>query len=334
MLLKPGGHILAFGGSRTYHGVASAIEQAGGEIRDSFLTMIASDDAVLRFMDSLSPEQIAAFFRCIEESQFGGLLAWVYGSGFPKSHNQDGEWEGWGTALKPAFEPIVMAQRPFDGSVAANLGRHGVGAINIDGCRVPTDEDLNGGAYSGALRRRGEYTSTDTAQEAVPLSRLNRGAGEYVQPAGRWPANVIHDGSDEVLEVFARAGARGAKAPVTGDEPSMAVETDGRVYKPRMRTPGAFHADAGSAARFFYCAKATKAERAGSKHPTVKPIALMRYLCRLVTPKGGLILDPFAGTGTTGQAALEEGCRAILIEREAEYVADIRRRLQLGEAAE
>lgn len=306
-VLKPGGHLLAFAGTRTQHRMAVRIEDAGFEIRD--------------------------------------MIAWVYGSGFPKSldvskaidkaagaervaygvrtyadghvqrsspdklrppigtfeRTQDGRfvtapateaakrWQGWGTALKPAMEPITVARKPLVGTVAENVLTHGTGTLNIDGCRVQTDDELNGGAYSGHERERAERTSTDTAPGAVPLSRLNRGVGEYVQPTGRWPANLIHDGSDEVVGLL------------------------------------------GDAARFFYCAKASKRDRgADNKHPTVKPTDLMRYLCRLVTPPGGVVLDPFAGSGSTGKAVVLEGFRFVGIEREAEYVDIARARMAVA----
>lgn len=139
---------------------------------------------------------------------------------------------------------------------------------------------------------------------------------------GRWPANVIHDGSEEVLAAF--PAEAGAAAPVRGTEASAAIKN---AYGERERVPGAFHADSGSAARFFYSAKADASDRLGSKHPTVKPTDLMAYLCRLVTPPGGTVLDPFAGSGSTGMACMREGFDCILIEREAEYVADIQRRI-------
>ena len=274
-LMKPGGHLVAFGGTRTHHRIWCAIEDAGFEVRDT--------------------------------------LAWLYGSGFPKSHNAG---DGWGTALKPAFEPIILARKPLAGTVAANVREHGTGAINVDGCRVATADDLNGGAYSGELRRRDEYTPTD-CDGAVPLSRLNRGAGEYQQPSGRWPANVAHDGSEEVLQAFPESVSNSG-----GDRGVSQIWGSAHGNQPRGG-----HDDSGSAARFFYCAKADADDRIGSKHPTVKPVALMRWLVRLVTPKGGLVLDPFAGTGTTGVAAIREGMRAILIEREAEYHADIQTRI-------
>jgi site-specific DNA-methyltransferase (adenine-specific) len=228
---------------------------------------------------------------------------WVYGSGFPKSHNIG---NGWGTALKPACEPIVLARKPLsEKTVAANVLEWGTGAINVDGCRVAAEDGAN---FARPVNHTGIHEGWDRPWKAT---------------LGRWPANLIHDGSAEVLAGF----------------PETAKSTD------RPRNNGAFdsvakghdyphttfgHNDSGSAARFFYCAKASKAERLGSKHPTVKPLKLMQYLIRLVTPPGGTVLDPFAGSGTTGQAALNEGCHAILIEREPEYQIDIQRRLESG----
>lgn len=181
------------------------------------------------------------------------MIAWVYGQGFPKSRN--GEWGG--TALKPAMEPITVARKPLVGTAEQNWRRYGTGALNIDECRVGVE--MHGGA------------------QAEPT---------YV---GRWPANLIHDGGDEVLAAFPAAG---------------------------------------SAARFFYCAKASKADREeGNAHPTVKPTDLMRYLCRLVTPRGGIVLDPFTGSGSTGKAAVLEGFDFIGIEREVQYVEIARRRI-------
>ena len=277
-VLKPGGHVVAFSGTRTQHRQVCAIEDAGFEIRDTVLDIIASDTFVAGFLASLSEEQLRAFARVVEEADVGGMLAWAFGSGFPKSHNQVGDWEGWGSALKPAFEPICVARKPLVGTIAANLAAHRVGALNIDGCIVGV--------------------------------------------AGRWPANLVHDGSDEVVAAF--PADAGAFAPVRGTEPSAVNKT---VYGERARVGSLHHGDRGSAARFFYSAKADAEDRLGSKHPTVKPVALMAWLCRLVTPPGGVVLDPFAGTGTTGQAAMREGFDAILIERDAGYVADIHRRL-------
>ena len=316
-VLKPGGHVVAFSGTRTYHRMACAIEDAGFEIRDQ--------------------------------------LAWAYGSGFPKSHDvskaidkaagfwrgragavkiaeqvakgteyeraEKGEpvtadaraWEGWGTALKPAWEPICLARKPLVGTVAENVLAHGVGALNVDGCRV--GDDVRVAAFTSLAPCAGDrFGDADT-------SAARRGTqGEPKTYVGRWPANIVHDGSDEVTTAF------GDTAPSRIGKPRGADAGDGWG----MTRAGAEYDDSGSAARFFYTAKADADDRLGSKHPTVKPVDLMRWLVRLVTPKGGTVLDPFAGTGTTGHAAFLEGFSAILIEREAEYRADIARRMALA----
>jgi site-specific DNA-methyltransferase (adenine-specific) len=272
-VLKPGAYLLAFGGTRTFHRLASAIEDAGFEIRDQ--------------------------------------IGWAYGSGFPKSHNLG---EGRGTALKPAWEPICLARKPLIGTNAENIARFGTGGLNIDECRVEGENTTTKNRTAGG-RSREQYRTGTTFGGNVPTDH------------GRWPANLIHDGSDEVLAAFSEAPGQQREvnetfAPKTG----TAVYGD---YGPRPRVLP--RDDGGSAARFFYTAKADAEDRIGSKHPTVKPLDLMQYLVRLVTPKGGLVLDCFAGTGTTGEAAWREGMRALLIEAEPEYQADIARRMELAE---
>jgi site-specific DNA-methyltransferase (adenine-specific) len=278
-VMKPGGHLLSFSGTRTYHRMVVAIEDAGFEIRDQ--------------------------------------IGWLYGSGFPKSHNLDGNWDGWGTALKPAWEPIVMARKPFTGTVAANVLKHGTGGLNIAACRVAGDESTKRSANIIGVQQCGGANHRPQ-HDSDPQPRVNG------SDLGRWPANVIPDGSDEVMEAFAAHGEK------TSGGDRRSPKTAG-IYGAfaGMEAPREFAANKGTASRFFYCAKASKTDRCGSKHPTVKPVALMRYLCRLVTPPGGTVLDPFAGSGTTGQAAVEEGFDVVLIEREAEYCADIRHRLAL-----
>jgi site-specific DNA-methyltransferase (adenine-specific) len=309
-LLPPGGHLVAFSGTRTYHRMACAIEDAGFEIRDMLVDLVASDAAVATFMASLNDEQRSAFLRCIAESGFGGMLAWLYGSGFPKSHNLDGAWDGWGTALKPALEPICFARKPLEGTVAATVAKYGTGAINIDACRVGNDGGTKGcdaGPSKGILG-----------------NGLNGTFGQPVPGLGRWPANVVHDGSDEVRGAFPLAG--GQLRPVTGVERAhRTVNAYGTFNGSREgQVP---RGDTGRADRFFYSSKADADDRLGSKHPTVKPVDLIRWLVRLVTPPRGTVLDPFAGSGTTGMACMAEGFDCVLVEREAEYAADIRRRI-------
>lgn len=259
-------------------------------------------------------------------------LQWLYGSGFPKSHDVAKglskqlagpslceEWSGWGTALKPAVEPICLARKPLCGTVAANVLAHGTGALNIDGCRVAIDPQ------SDMSQIRTMHRNVRDADDGWGMSTVSGDIPQVVRPEGRWPANAIHDGSDEVVACF--PDSAGQQGDVRGTEPSS-VTAD--IYgKFSGRVAAAARNDSGSAARFFYTAKADANDRIGSKHPTVKPVDLMQWLCRLVTPPGGTILDPFSGTGSTGEAAFREGFNAVLIEREDEYQADIRRRMAL-----
>jgi DNA modification methylase len=219
------------------------------------------------------------------------------------------EWEGWGTALKPAFEPIVLARKPLsEPTVAANVLKWRTGALNIDGCRVGTGGDK--GIWPITKRRHDDVTFTLQPTETDTTK-------------GRWPANVVTDGSDEVVGLFPSAGGQQGRAKIGGKKGGAIYGDFGENFSSNPEPRG----DSGSAARFFYSAKASKADRAGSKHPTVKPIALMQWLARLITPPGGTVLDPFAGSGTTGAAAVAEGFSAILCEQESEYVADIKRRI-------
>lgn len=345
-VLKPGGHVLAFSGTRTYHRLACAIEDAGFEIRDqigwAYGSGFPKSHDVSKAMDKASGVD--------REDKFGGAIdrrigptgnkkcevcnKWlVSGSPCKCPRPQDEavsdaarEWQGWGTALKPAWEPIVVARKPLIGTVAENVLKYGTGAINIDECRIETSESLNGGAYASS-GGRGAMAGDEREGKALGMFQPGKTAEkEFTQPQGRFPANIIHDGSEEVLACF--PADAGASAPVRGTESSMA--SVGNVTGERNRVPGAFHSDSGSAARFFYTSKADAEDRLGSKHPTVKPLDLMQYLVRLVTPKNGTVLDPFAGTGTTGEAAWREGMNAILIEREEEYQADIARRMELA----
>ena len=358
-VLKPGGHLIAFSGSRTYHRMAVAIEDAGFEIRDQIM--------------------------------------WVYGSGFPKSHNisktldksENNEvwennaygggnskcdkcgkwmisgspcqcpkpiiefktaaakqWQGWGTALKPAHEPMVLARKPLIGTVANNVLTFGVGGLNIDGSRVAATETLARPFNEANNQTFGKYEKF----------------GNPIEPTGRFPANFIHDGSDEVVALFPDTGKSGVaiNRNRTGKKPNEVYEGGWGNLNEDVG-----FADSGSAARFFYCAKASKKDRnegladlesksagfstryclecgknvpqAGScgcnagiemrppnpqqnHHPTVKPTTLMQYLVRLVTPPNGIVLDPFLGSGSTGKAAMYEGFNFVGIELTPEYL--------------
>lgn len=278
-VLKPGGHLLSFGSPRTWHRLTSAVEDAGFEIRDS--------------------------------------IAWLYGSGFPKSLDvskaaEAEAWKGWGTALKPAFEPVVVARKPLAGTVASNVLAHGTGALNIDATRVNSH---SGGP--GTTPR----SSVDGRRESMAgaMDRV-----EYDGSKGRWPTNVVLDESQaDVLDQ--QSGERPAGGKVTGNQTSRTGASG--IYSEYGAVENSPYGDTGGASRFFpmfrYEAKAGSSERPnvnGAVHPTVKPLALMRWLVRLVTPPGGVVLEPFAGSGTTVEACLIEGFRCLAIEREAEYL--------------
>ena len=284
-VLKPGGHLLSFAGTRTHHRMAVRIEDAGFQIRDMVAWVYGS--GFPKSLDvSKAIDKVAGAEREVVGTKDANLLAVAPGQENDRSRtslditapatDEAKQWEGWGTALKPAFEPITLARKPFAGTVAQNVLEHGTGALNIDGCRVGNETIKT----QGGDKFPGVYGTYATCKESTHI--------------GRWPSNLIHDGSDEVVGLF----------PVS-------------------------NGDTGSAARFFYCAKASKADRgADNRHPTVKPTDLMRYICRLITPPGGIVLDPFAGSGSTGKAAALEGFGFIGIEREAEYVEIARARIE------
>ena len=284
-VLKPGGYLLAFAGTRTQHRMAVRIEDAGFEIRDMIAWMYGSG-----FPKSLNVSKGFDRQAGILKPEFKGFT--VAGS----SHNPNisktiptkgyvppapvtdeaKQWQGWGTALKPAMEPITMARKPFKGTVADNVQAYGTGAINIDGCRIETDDCLNCGTMGGVF-------GNGMATVKKPIG------------TGRWPANVLHDGGDDVL--------RGI----------------------------------GEDARFFYCSKSTNEDRNDgcdhNFHPTVKPTDLMRHLCRMVTPPGGTVLDPFTGSGSTGRGAVLEGFRFIGCEMDADYIKIAKARILAAEKA-
>ena len=229
------------------------------------------------------------------------------------------QWNGWGTALKPAWEPIILCRKPLEGTVANNVQKWGVGGINIDGGRVSTTLEettkLNNGRQSNRTLRAGEV--------AKGFGMKPEGLKDTEQnPLGRFPANIIHDGSEEVLEPF--PDFKGQCGDLRAGIPKQAYNCYGdygQTTEMRKRN------DSGSAARFFYCAKASKSERgADNKHPTVKPLALMRYLCKLITPQKGIVLDPFMGSGSTGVAAYQEGFNftGFELEKDSFETADLR----------
>jgi DNA modification methylase len=389
---KPGAHLLAFGGTRTYHRLACAIEDAGWEIRDCvmwvygsgfpkshdvskaidkmdaaeeqkarrhrFTAWVRSTGATARQIDEATGTRMGSHYtthptqpaimtrehleqcrhllrdvpqwvereadvRSVESKAFASrevvdaremrdtkevrISCAASAAGYDSTSrvvvqitapatDAARQWSGWGTALKPAWEPIIVARKPLCGTVAENVLTHGTGGINVDGCRVASHDiscDLDYDCSCGA-------------------------AGE-----GRWPANVIHDGSREIVDQFPQTASGSRKAGrylVAAEQGRFGEFGEGQMPE--------IVGDSGSAARFFYCAKASKADRGiDNKHPTVKPTALMRYLCRLITPPGGVVLDPFTGSGSTGKAAVCEGFDFVGIEREAEYVEIARARI-------
>jgi site-specific DNA-methyltransferase (adenine-specific) len=217
------------------------------------------------------------------------------------------------------MEPITVARKPLVGTVAANVLEHGTGAINVDGCRVQHGDDVD---LTAVQRQQAEGTGVAVGKGFVG-SIIGKEIPMY-KPGGRWPANLIHDGSEEVVGLFPQTTSGKMKPTHTNAARSVYGQNAADGYT-TMETYG----DSGSAARFFYCAKASKRDRdEGNNHPTVKPTDLMRYLCRLVTPPNGTILDPFTGSGSTGKAAMLEGFQFIGIEREAEYVEIAKARIE------
>ena len=472
-VLKPGGYLVAFSGTRTYHRMACAIEDGGFDIRDQLAWVYGSgfpkSHDVSKGIDKAGGHKRATEYEPnFGNNTFGkGMGGGKHGaSSDPAVTDAARQWQGWGTALKPAWEPICLARKPIEGTNVENVLRWGTGALNVDGCRVVTADDLNGGTYARA-------TSVSGKSGSLGGGPLKNAAGVFVQPTGRWPANLVHDGSDEVLAAFpqTKGSANGGSAERNSQASEEYWGEGGGGFKQGRSTIG--HGDSGSAARFFYTSKAGENDRIYSRveevklqwisasgpcqvklqadtelslekaivvsastdgngwntflsgstiealfqtaskfiiatktsstttsriwsfltrlltnaciagascetvsggsraesaesgaqsitiilgkmaslpgashalsgtpftisvcerlhsHPTCKPVDLMRWLVRLVTPPKGTCLDPFAGTGTTGEAAWREGMNAVLIEREPEYQADIARRMTL-----
>jgi DNA modification methylase len=359
-ILKPGGHLLAFAGTRTQHRMAVRIEDAGFEIRDMIAWVYGSGFPkslnIGKAVDKLQGNDREVVGENPNHRKTSGLLELRFQDGKESSTITKGQspYEGWGTALKPALEPITVARKPIQGTVADNVLKHGTGGINIDACRVGKDKRIQ---LSGQAMKPGKSTFVGLHQSERPIGYL-----QTVQ--GRFPANFIHDGSNEVLQMFPSANKNG-KLTIGGTP----RKNGGHILNGTSDRTNSIMSfgDSGSAARFFYCAKASKSERdfglnelkinqttgggggigdylndvnsasgkygsekapAKNNHPTVKPIELMRYLCRLVTPSKGIILDPFMGSGTTLLAAYKEGFNCIGIEKDSEYAKIAEARLK------
>lgn len=376
---KPGAHLLAFGGTRTFHRLICAIEDAGWEIRDCIMWVYGSgfpksldvSKAIDKAAGEAREDAIAGGHKGMHgsEDRFSeghrelkravkpqvGMGALTRGTPVTDSAKQ---WQGWGTALKPSWEPIIVARKPIVGTVAANTLQFGTGGINVDGCRVETSEQLQGSTVRNDIRGGNFANGHSPNPGDIPQYEQNN--------LGRWPANLIHDGSEEVIACF--PDAPGQQADISFSAPSArtknafgAMNRDGEATAEKRYTneggtnfaamPGQRRFDSGSAARFFYCAKASREDRneglgdmpekpllwssgtqnpgsfqatgtnraSQNHHPTVKPTALMRYLCRLVTPPGGNVFDLFMGSGSTGKAALLEGFRFVGCDFDTEH---------------
>lgn len=338
-VLKPGGHLLAFGGTRTWHRLACGIEDAGLEVRDSIHWIYGSgfpksldvgkaiDKAAgaQREVIGSSPDSYerAASSWQAEDGRPHGMVGRAEGPRLitAPATADAARWDGWGTALKPAHELVIVARKPLAGTVAGNVLAHGTGALNIDACRL-----------SSAANDDGKNPHTRGGFGHGDATVYGDGAGSDFKPgAGRWPPNVLL-GPEAAAELDRQSG-------VTASQRSMRGDLHGEVYGGGHGPPGPStmrgHADSGGASRFFpvfrYQAKASAFERPrgddGTAHPTVKPVDLMAWLARLVTPPGGLVLDPFAGSGTTAEACIVEGFRCVLIERDPAYAGLIQARL-------
>ena len=360
-VLKPGGHLLAFAGTRTQHRMAVRIEDAGFEIRDVIAWVYGSGFPksldVSKAIDKAAGAEREVVGRAIRpdgttRETVGGrestpfVASAVDGDAFITAPATEAakQWAGWGTALKPALEPITLARKPPIGTIAANVLEHGTGGLNIGACRVETNPEVDDPRLGG----KGDWSSDKMAKNVYEGGYAGDRVGS--SPLGRFPANFIHDNSEEVVELFPESNSARIGNP---HNPHRGVNHNATSYGQGDGKETNDYRDSGSAARFFYCAKASKKDRdegcdnmplkacgmmeddnypikTGSgnlretkrknAHPTVKPTDLMRYLCRLVTPPGGLILDPFMGSGSTGKAAMLEGFRFIGIEQEAEYL--------------
>jgi site-specific DNA-methyltransferase (adenine-specific) len=330
-VLKPGGHLLAFGGTRTWHRLAVAIEDAGFEVRDSIAWMYGS--GFPKSLDVSKAIDKAAGAERDRVAYSGGIASGSsnYGGGgvvhvgtkvgdTPATPAAQ-QWQGWGTALKPAFEPIVVARKPLIGTVAENVLAHGTGGLNIDGCRIGTDGERPTGLKKNGARSQKVSEGWDRPWKNDDRADRVVGDGERTTNAGRWPANVILDES-QAAELDKQSGVLTSGANPTSRSSDKFRNAYGDFTGQTQCVP-ARGIDTGGASRFFYCAKANSSERprdGDTAHPTVKPLELMQYLIKLVTPPGGTVLEPFAGSGTTLEACIIEGFKCIGIELTPEYL--------------
>ena len=362
--LKPGSHLIAFSASRNYHRMAVAIEDAGFEIRDQIMWIYGTgfpkslnlgkaidkkqgnERESLGMYDPRSSQDGANR----TERPIGNQQVANYESSMVERTKGTSKWEGWGTALKPAHEPIVLARKPLsEKSIMDNVLKHGTGGINIDECRIEGEvkhpdtmpdfrdqgkkskeaigiDKLSFGQVQNAKRKKtqrqprnkdGVWTEENSGMKSEGTEFAD------ADPKGRFPANVIHDGSEVVEQQFPEV-AKSNPTPRNRNNTETLLK---KGFEGKAKQVWSGHEDEGRASRFFYVPKAHKKERDGSTHPTIKPVELIKYLVRLVTPKDGTVLDPFAGTGTTGEAAIQESVSCYLIEKEKEYIKDIEKRL-------
>lgn len=342
-VLKSGGHMVCFGGTRTHHRMMCAIEDAGFEVRDTLQWIFGSG-----FPKSLNIGQAidkaAGVTRKRIPNPRGGTPRSIYAQDEWTRKNaatysdqtsvtaEAAQWSGWGSALKPSYEPIILCRKPLDGTLASNSLKHGVGGLNIDACRVPAVDEMQYAAKCAS------FVGLNSNQNGITYGELEGVRTDSSSPLGRWPTNLLHDGSPEVMEAFARFGEKTSN-PLTYRKNSARSNNVGfapaRLSGTVMSTGSTGTADrffpccpwSDDELRFYYSGKASAEDRAGSRHPTIKPLSLMRWLCKLICPPGGTVLDPFAGSGTTLLAADRLGFNAIGIEQDAAYVADIHCRL-------
>ncbi len=372
-VLKPGGHLLAFGGTRMYHRLAAGIEDAGFEIRDTLMWLYGSGFPksldVSKAIDKAAgaerqewktlPMQAKGEVGEISKNRRCAVCLKALASGNPcqcdrataPSTEAAKKWQGWGTALKPAVEPIVLARKPLIGTVAANVLTHGTGALNIDASRIRYLSERERAEVNARTGPNSRYRPQTGGGVTGAMSALGeRHTDDVTSPLGRWPANILLDEEAAAL-LDEQSGVSASPAPYFQQTKSKGINAP----ETRNDVQSSHHGDTGGASRFFYVAKASRSERnaglegmeqdfrerdngfsssisdtknpRGNIHPTVKPVALMKYLIRLVVPKGGVVLDPFLGSGTTAVAAIEEGVEWIGCEREPEYVEIIKARV-------